>query len=81
MSITINDGVSEEGAIRAKAFLKSCALHIEELGQLINHADHDCDVDVSIAVSLLDELETAINMNFSEVDEALKDYNSEEMGM
>ena len=76
MSITINDGVSEQGAATAMDSLMEITHLMVKIKLLIGQVEAECGADVSEMEQTHDELETASNMVFKEIFDAAAEYNN-----
>lgn len=79
MSITINDGVSEQGAATATDALREITHLMVKIKLLIGQVEAECGADVSEMEHTHGEFETASSMVFKEIFEAAAEYNSEAM--
>ena len=79
MSITINDGVSEQGAATAMDSLMEITHLMVKIKLLIGRVEAECGADVSEMEHAHGELETASGSVFKEIFEAAAEYNSEAM--
>lgn len=77
MTITINDGVSEQGATNATHSLMEITHLLVKVKLLIGQVEAECGADVSEMEQAHEELEMTAGIVFAEIFEATAEYTNE----